>query len=71
MFTWDVVWNAPEMYSMSQVLLLDNDFLCSDKVFLFLPYTLMIESYYSCMHGMISRERNSAVKEKQRVGKHC
>ena len=28
----------------------------------------MIESYYSCMRGMISRERNSAVKEKQRVG---
>ena len=34
-------------------------------------YTLTIESYYSCMRGMISRERNSAVKEKQRVGKHC
>ena len=34
-------------------------------------YTLMIESYYSCMRGMISRERNSPVKEKQRVGKHC
>ena len=31
----------------------------------------MIESYYSCMRGMISRERNGAVKEKQRVGKHC
>ena len=34
-------------------------------------YSLMVESYYSCMRGMISRERNSAVKEKQRVGKHC
>ena len=31
----------------------------------------MVESYYSCKRGMISRERNSAVKEKQRVGKHC
>ena len=34
-------------------------------------YSLMVESYYSCMRVMISRERNSAVKEKQRVGKHC
>ena len=31
----------------------------------------MIGSYDICMHGMISREWNSAVKENQRVGQHC
>ena len=29
----------------------------------------MVESYHSCMRGMISRHRNSAVKEKESVGK--
>ena len=33
-------------------------------------YPFMVESYYSYMRVMISIERNSAVKEKQRVGKH-
>ena len=34
-------------------------------------YTLVVESCYSCMRCMISRQRNSVVQEKQRVGNHC
>ena len=34
-------------------------------------YTLMVESYYSYLRGMISRERNSAVNEKQIGGTYC
>ena len=36
-----------------------------------LPYSLMVESYYSCMRVMISRERNSAVKESGEGDKEC
>ena len=50
----------------------EDDAMSIDLWFCFcrILYTLLVESYYSCMRGMISRQRNNVVKEKQRVGTH-